>query len=120
MRESRELTCGLTYLDIVGCAGMNQRQAAKRLGVSHEHFNRVCRSTGIGHWFPHTKRRLACVSREQIAEIARDGYTRKDAAYLLGISTSYLNDLIYRWSLQAEFVVSGPRAAMVNLRGYCV
>lgn len=94
----------------------NLRAAAKRLGVSEGNLRSVAAQHGIkGN---KKKPRPTCVSPEDIIALAREGFTRPDTAYLLGISPAYLKDLIKKWDLARHFTVSGGRAAAVAMRGY--
>jgi hypothetical protein len=117
---SREILCGLTYLDIVSCAGMNQRQAAKRLGVGYAYFNQVVKRQGMSHWFAHTRPRARCVCPEDIVKVASEGYTQTDAAFLLGINFGYLRRLVKLWGLRDHFPANGGEASLIGKRGYCV
>jgi transposase len=109
--------CGVSYLDFVSVAGMNQRAAAKRLGVSERNFGDVVRRLGLQHWFPDTRPRSRCISREDIIKVAGEGWTRRDAAHILGVSYGYLRNLIEEWKLQGYFI-SKAESARVAQVGY--
>jgi transposase len=109
--------CGVSYLDFVSVAGMNQRAAAKRLGVSERNFGDVVRRLGMSHWYPDTRPRSRCISSEDIIKVAGEGWTRRDAAHILGISPGYLRNLIEEWKLQ-EYFISKAEAARVAQVGY--
>jgi len=111
--------CGLTYADCISVAGVNQRSAAKKLGVSERQFGAVVKRLGMGHWYPDVRPRPRCISREDIVKVAGEGYTRRDAAHILGISFGYLRDLVEEWELQDAFIVKGGHASWVARRGYC-
>ena len=119
-RTSRTIfpNCGITYADCVSVAGVNQRQAAKRLGISEDHFRLVIKRLGASHWFPDVRPRSRCVSKEDIIQVASEKYTRRDAAYILGISYDYLRDLIAEWDLGKHFI-STSEALSVAQKGYC-
>jgi transposase len=120
--SSVEILCGLTYMQIVDIAieCPNKRAAAKRLGVSERQFYAVIKRRGMGHWFRCEKPRPRCISREDIVELAGQGFIRADVADLLGISEGYLKDLVHEWNLQDAFTVRRGKAAWVARRGYCV
>ena len=119
---SAEILCGVTYLQIVDAAiaSPNMRAAAERLGVSYDHLRRIVKRRGMGHWFRIEKPRPRCVSREDVAGLARQGFIRADVADMLGISEGYLKDLVREWNLYDEFTVRKGRASWVARRGYCV
>lgn len=94
----------------------NMRAAAKRLGVSEDHLRRVAAQHGIKGNGRRSRRR--CISEDDIVKLANEGYTRPDVAHLLGISPAYLKDLIAKWDLASEFVVSKGRAAAITKNGY--
>ena len=110
--------CGLTYSDCISVAGVNQRDAAKKLGISERQFHHVVKRLGMGHWYPDTRNRSRCISKEDIVTVAKEGYTRRDAAHILGISYGYLRDLIEEWKLQEFFIGSGE-AKRIAVKGYC-
>ena len=110
--------CGITYADCVGVAGLNQRAAAKRLGISLRNFGEVIRKNGMTHLYPHTRASSRCVSKDDVIQVASEGYTRKDAAYILGISYGYLRDLVKDWDLGGYFISTGE-AISVARNGYC-
>lgn len=116
--SSREILCGVSYLQIVACAGMNQRAAAERLGVNEGYFRKTVKRLGLRHWFTDIRPRPRCISREDIVQVASEGYTRRDAAYLLGISPRYLADLVQEWQLADSFRVTKGKASWVTRRGY--
>lgn len=96
---TREILCGLTYSDITSCAGMNQRLAAKRLGVNYSHFNQKVKRLGMSHWFKVPRSR--CVSKEDI--IATAGMCQIDAAEVLGISNGHLSVLVHEYGIRHLF-----------------
>lgn len=110
--------CGLTYADCVSVAGVNQRAAAKKLGVSERQFHAVIKRLEMGHLYPDVRPRPRCISKEDIAKVAGEGYTRRDAAHILGVSYGYLRDLIEEWKLQEFFIDSGE-AKRIARKGYC-
>lgn len=104
--------CGLSFSDVslaaLQCGG-NKVRTAKRLGVGVQSLNHAIRRENLQHWFVKgrgkaPRPRQTCVSREQIIEVAKEGYTRADAAHVLGISPAYLKDLIKRWELSGYFI----------------
>ena len=119
-RGSREIICGLGYFDIISCAGMNQRQAAARLGVGYNYLNQTVKRLGMSHWFDDVRPRSRCVSREDVAKVAEEGYTQRDAAFLLGVSDSYLRHLVRLWGLRPLFPACGGVASQIGKLGYCV
>lgn len=121
MRDGSRLIfpeCGLTYADCISVAGINQRAAAKKLGVTERHFHRVINQLGMGHWFPDKRPRPRCISKEDIIQVASERYTRRDAAYILGISYAYLKDLIELWQLQDHFISTSEAISRAQV-GYC-
>lgn len=81
---SRILLCGLSYLQIISCAGMTQQHAAERLGVDYGNFNRVINRHHMAHWFPPT-RIVAAIDPTQVERMARQGLSRQTAAKRLDI-----------------------------------
>lgn len=117
-RSSREVLCGLTYHDIINCAGMSQKDAAQKLGVNHAHLNRTLHKLGMCHWFPRPRQEFTqYVTADDIKQVALEGYTQKDAAYVLGVSESYFKSLVARWRLNHLFPNCGE-ASWVARRGY--
>jgi hypothetical protein len=110
-------SCGISYAQVVSVAGVNQRAAAKKLGLSERNFCHVIRRLGLQHWFPDTRPRSRCISREDIIKVAGEGWTRRDAAEILGISYGYLRNLIEEWKLQ-DYFISKAEAARVAQVGY--
>lgn len=98
---TRTILCGLTYSDIIKCAGMNQRAAAERLGVNHSYFNQRMKRLGMIHWFPPTRRR--CLSKEDIIKVAEQGLCQVDAAEALGISGPWLSQLLHEYGIRHLF-----------------
>lgn len=98
---TRLILCGLSYRDVLTCAGMNQKQAAKRLGVNYLHFNQVIRRMGMGHYFDGG--RSLCISREDVIKAAAAGRCQIDTAEDLGISGPYLSQLVAKWGLRHLF-----------------
>lgn len=110
--------CGVTDSQVREAitSAPNIRAAAKQLGVAEDHLRRVARQHGIKANRRRPRRR--CVTAEDIASLAKEGYTRPDVAFLLGISPAYLKDLISLWGLADTFVVTRGRAAAVTRNGY--
>lgn len=116
--EAVKIICGLTLEDIKSCAGMSQKEAAKRLGVGYAHFNTVMLRHGLTHLFPKPPQRFTqCVTVEDIARAAAEGYTQKDAAFILDVSERYFKSLVARWGLNGLFPNSG-KAAWISRNGY--
>lgn len=116
---SREIMCGLTYSDITSCAGMSQKAAAKKLGVNYNYFNQVIKRIGAGHWFVKPKQQFTqCITEQDIVKAAGEGYTQKDAAFVLDVSERYFKSLVARWGLNSLFPNSG-KAAWISRDGYC-
>lgn len=59
------------------------------------------------------------VTRDQIVELANQGFIRVDVADMLEISPTYLKKLIQEWGLADEFTVRGGASVTVTLKGYC-
>ena len=118
---------GLSFADVSKAAlecGGNRVRTAKRLGVGIRSLAYAIRRENLDHWFNQghgsgKKSRATCVSREQIVELAQEGYIRRDAAFLLGISPAYLKDLVAKWGLADDFTVRKGHAAVVSRLGYC-
>ena len=110
--------CGVTDDQVreVLTTAPNARTAAKRLGVGESHLRKIAAQHGIR--VNSRRPRQRCVSREDIAELANDGFTRPDVAHLLGISPAYLKDLIAKWDLAGEFKIARGKAAAVTRNGY--
>lgn len=118
MKDSREILCGVTYLQIIDCAGMSQNAATKKLGVNVAYFNRTLHRLGMSHWFPMPPQQFTqCVTAEDIKQAAAEGYTQKDAAHVLDVSERYFKELVARWGLNGLFPNSG-KAAYISRRGY--
>lgn len=113
---------GLSLEDIekVAAIAPNKRAAAKKLGMGERQFYSVIKQKGLSYLFDLRKPRSRCVSKEDIESAAAEGYTRKDAAFILGISEWYLKDLIHLWKLQDAFTVRKGKASWVARRGYAV
>lgn len=111
--------CGLTYQHVidVACIVPNKRAAAKKLGVSERQFYQVVKDLGLGHWFTLKKPRSRCLSREDVAQFGREGYTKKDAAYLAGVNYDYFKDLVRLYDLN-DFFPGPGYAGWIGRRGY--
>lgn len=123
---------GLSFYDVslaaLECNG-NRVRTAKLLGVGIRSLDAAIARHGLQRWFISrdwrigpksavgSRQRQRCVSREQIISIASEGYTRKDAAYLLGIDYSYLKELVRMWGLSDHFPSHGE-CVRVGLVGY--
>lgn len=105
--------------DIMDCSGTNIKIAAKKLGVAYNNLCIAIKKNDLKKHFPLKKDKKKCVTKEQIIAIAKEGYTRRDTAFLLGISPLYLKDLIKLWDLKDEFTLKKGKAAWVTRRGYC-
>lgn len=107
--------CGLKFTDLSEVAwdcGGNRVRTASRLGVAVRSLDAAISRHGLHNWFmagrgrsPRPRKR--CVTREQIIEVVQDGYSQKDAAFLLGIEYSYLKDLVRLWNLREFFPAHG-------------
>lgn len=113
---SRIVTCGLSYLQITSCAGMSQKEAAKRLGVDYAGFNQHMVRLGASHWF--SQKRPRKVKKRSVVRLAREGYLQKDAAHLLGVSYGHLNLKVKEWGLRGMFPANGGEAIWKGRRGY--
>ena len=120
-RRPGEMFLGLTATEILRAAREcnNATEAAKALGRSPDTFRKNVKLFGLGGYFKSKKIRKRKVTRRQIIQLARQGYTRRDTAFLLDISPAYLKDLIALWDISHEFAVSKGKAAWVTRRGYC-
>lgn len=113
--------CGLSLGDVKVAAkkAKNIRDGARLLGVSERHFYLKTKELNLGELFKNEKRgRERKVTKEQIIELAQEGYIRRDVAFLLEIKPSYLKDLIKLWNLESSFSVKHGKAAWVARRGY--
>lgn len=107
---TREILCGLTYSDVISCAGMNQRQAARKLGVNYCHFNQRIKRLGMSHWFDAPRHR--CISKEDI--IKTTGMCQIDAAEVLGVTNGYLSVLIHEYGIRHLFPGKSKRKTAHN------
>ena len=98
---TRLILCGISYKQVISCAGMSQKEAAKRLGVNYSHFNQVVKRYHLGHWFDSTRHR--CITRDDIIKAAESGRCQIDTAEDLGISGPYLSQLLSLWGLRHLF-----------------
>jgi hypothetical protein len=117
---TRILLCGLSYRQVVSVAGegVSQKEAATRLGVAYAHFNQVIKRHGMSHWFEKPKQSFTnCISKEDILQTAVEGYTMKDAAFILGICDRHMKRLVAQWELNKYFPNSG-KAAWISRTGY--
>lgn len=109
--------CGLSFADVslaaLECRG-NRVRTAKRLGVGVRSLDAAIAREGLERWFvSHDwsigpkgggyKSRTKCVQRDQVIEVAKEGYSQRDAAYILGVEYSYLKRLVKEWRLRAHF-----------------
>lgn len=122
---------GLSFADlslaVLECDG-NKVRTAKRLGVGIRSLDAVINREGLQRWFAqnkgifnrnmHKRKRTACVTREQITELALEGYLKSDAAAILGISPYYLRDLIEKWGI-TEFSENRGERSRIGKNGYC-
>jgi hypothetical protein len=118
--DYRTITCGLTYDQIVAVAisAPNKRAAAKKLGVGEDHFRRVVKNLGMGHWFSNKKTgRSICLTKDDIVQLAKDGYNMKDAAFVAGVNYSYFKKLVADYGVNDSFPTSG-KASWISRRGY--
>lgn len=113
---------GLSFADVslaaLQCRG-NRVRTAKRLGVSIRALDAAVHREKLERWFlshtpgvgpksgKGTKSRKRCVTQEQIIEVAQQGFSQCDAAYLLGISYAYLKDLVQDYGIRAHFPEHG-------------
>lgn len=112
---------GLSFYDVslaaLECRG-NRVRTAKRLGVGIRSLDAAIAREGLERWFvSHDwrigpkgggyKSRKRCVTREQIIDVAAEGYSQKDAAFILGIDYSYLKQLVSEWGIRDCFPAHG-------------
>lgn len=106
---------GLSFCDVSAaaweCHG-NRIRTAKRLCVGVRSLDAAISRHGLHNWFVRgrgrgVKFRSVCVTREQVIEVAQEGYSQRDAAFLLGISYDYLKSLVRRWNLRQYFPAHG-------------
>lgn len=94
------IIANLTYSDIisVACEGhATFDAAAKRLGVTPQALRRVLKARGMRHWLPRGQPvKSSSVDLRELESLGRDGYTIKDAAYLMGISYPHALRLVRR------------------------
>lgn len=112
--------CGITMQHVKDIAEIanNKRDAARRLGICERQFYAVIAKHRLGYLFASKHPRPRRVSADDIIELARQGFTRRDTAYLLKISDDYLKVLIRKWKLAGEFTVNKGKAAWTTRRGY--
>jgi len=112
--------CGITlqHVEEIAKIADNKRDAARRLGISERQFYQVISDKKLHYLFQRKRPQSRCVSADDIVLLAKEGYTRRDTAYLLGISDAYLKTLIHHWNLATEFIVTKGKAAWVTRRGY--
>jgi len=113
--------CGLTYGDIKNVAqrANSIHHASKLLGVGKTHMYLTCQKYNLTDLFKHERKRQRKVTKEQVIELANEGYVREDVAAMLEISTGYLNWLIWHWKLSKEFKNRGGLAMKIKKEGYC-
>lgn len=110
MRDSREILCGVTYLQIIDCAGMSQKAAAKKLGVNYCYFNQKVKQLGMAHYFISPRHR--CISKEDIIKTA--GMCQIDAAEVLGVTNGYLSVLVHEYGIRHLFPGKSKRKTANN------
>lgn len=112
--------CGITlqHVQEIAKVAKNKREAARKLGISERQFYSVIAKHNLGYLFSRFKSRKICVTKEEIIDMAQQGYTRRDTAYLLGISVDYLKRLIHRWQLADTFIITKGKASWITRRGY--
>jgi transposase len=112
--------CGLTYADVVMVSkkAHNKVEAAKMLGVSYKNMCSTFKKKGLDGMFHNGKRRKRRVTREEVDRLGREGYLKSDAAYLLGISVSYLRDLLQLWQI-TSFADQRSLRCRIGKKGYC-
>lgn len=115
-----EVFIGVTASEILKAARRcaNMREAALSLGLSPDPFYKKMKAIGATGYFNKQKPRNRCITKSQVISLAREGYTKPDTAFLLGISASYLKDLVALWNLANEFTLKGGQAAAVTRFGY--
>ena len=96
-----------------GCP--NLRAAARSLNVSERQLHIVAKKHGIV--FQKRKPRPRCVSAEDVRQLAKEGYIKKDAAFLAGVEYSYFKELVNLYGLRPLFPSTG-QAAAISRRGY--
>ena len=123
---------GLSFADVslaaLECRG-NRVRTAKRLGVGVRSLDAAIDREGLHRWFisadwrvgpkgvAGSRFRRRCVTREQVVDLAAEGYLKSDAADILGISEAYLKDLIRSWKI-TEFNSDRSRSVKIGLHGY--
>lgn len=93
----------------------NGRAAAKKLKVSERQLYRVAKEHGIT--FQKRKPRDRCLTAEDVMQLAEEGYTQKDAAFVVDVSYEYFKELVGLYGLNDHFPSSG-QAAAISRRGY--
>ncbi len=120
-RKPGELFNGITAADLLRAASRspNMRSAAKEFGLSESTFTKKVKQIGATDYFKRQKVRKRKVSKRAIVQLAKQGFLRSDVAYMLGISSAYLKDLIKLWNLPEEFTLKKGKAAYIAKVGYC-
>lgn len=113
--------CGISFADVslaaLECRG-NLTRTAKRLGVEASSLRVAVRREKLEHWFcsmhpfvgpsrSGSRSRPSRVTADQIIELAKDGYSQKDAAFLLGVSYSRMKFLVKELGLRDNFLSHG-------------
>lgn len=116
---TRILLCGLSYRDVISVAGegVSLREAAAKLGVNEGHFSKTMHRIGAAHWFQRSYSRSKCLSADDIRQLAKEGYNRRDAAFIAGVSYAYFKELVREYGLSDCFPTSG-KSAWISRRGY--
>jgi len=113
--------CGLSFADVslaaMECSG-NLKRTARRLGVDASALRAAVRREHLEHWFcsmnpfvgspwSGSRSRKSRITVDQIKEVALEGYSQKDAAYLLGISYSRMKFLVSEMGIRECFPSHG-------------
>lgn len=114
--------CGISFADVslaaLECRG-NRVRTAKRLGVGIRSLDAAIEREGLQRWFishdwligpkgvSGSRFRRRCVTPAQIKDVASEGYSQKDAAYILGVEYSYLKRMVLEWGLRDAFPAHG-------------
>jgi predicted DNA-binding transcriptional regulator AlpA len=108
-KQAGELFAGVTAADLLkaACRCANMSEAAQSLGVSQSYFTKKVKEIGATDYFKRRKPRKRRITKRSTVQLARQGYTRRDAAFLLGVSPAYLKDVVNIWGIADEFIVKG-------------
>lgn len=122
MLISREIVCGITYLQIVdvACKGLSFEDSASELGLYPSTLRKALKRHAMCHWFSGKRKKRTkspLISPDTLATFA--GMTKLDTAAALGVHRTTITATAKKYGLMEIFPDKG-KAKQLSIKGYAI